>query len=60
MRKRVSNNSFKKDVFLPCYFDIIIDNEGNVRIEPWDELLENIFRKSKTYRKSVKIYRYCG
>lgn len=62
MYEKIPKNNPKKTNPQHNYFDIIINENGDIHFEPWDELWNDIFKKnSKSLNnKNIKIYKYCG
>lgn len=60
--KNPAKTDFKKDKLQHNYFDIMINENGDIHIEPWDAVLDEIFvnKNKKILNKDIKIYRYCG
>ncbi len=53
--------SYKKNRRLEFCFNIIIDNIGNIYVEPWNKVLESMFlEKIKIPEKFIKGSPYCG
>gem|GEM_PF-3681851 len=61
MRQQPKSNLNKKNL-RHNYFDIIINENGDIHIEPWDELWGKVFKKNTKLLKNsdTKIYKYCG
>ncbi|MDD4954771.1 MAG: hypothetical protein PHP17_01880 [Candidatus Omnitrophica bacterium] len=60
--RKFSKSSFNKKNPRHNYFDIIINENGSIHVEPWDELWGDVFKKTNksSKAKDIKIYKYCG